>query len=738
MIGKVLASRYELRERLGEGGLSSVYKARHLLLDRDVVVKWVRTASDHERARLMRESRLLSGLSSHTDGVVGYLDFLQDQGELYLVTEYIRGQTLHERQQRGGLARPEILAVYARIAQVLAEVHAHGVTHRDLKPSNVMLAEGPEPRRVVLIDFGLAVEHTQFDALTGAGTVIGTPAYMSPEMVQGDAAAPASDVFALAVMLFEALTGTRPWPAEGFRQAAYAILSEPPALGELAGTALGGLIERMLSKDPAARPSAAQVAHALAAHAAGDTPAPEELERDVAEPRKAISTSPPPPLFQYIGTTPLPWLPDGPDSGQAYSIPADKPPTRPTTDVGQVIDNPSPIVPPRPIMHPDVHGVVEQDAPHDRPSVGLPVLAIAGGVLLAGGVGLAVVLLGARALVVLAALLSALAVVGSVVVAVRLVRARRALAQRSRPPASPRPAISRQIEERLRAIEARLEQMGKVSSSIAIEVGELQQHIDYARLEDIVRRSVLITVSELQVGAAASDVGKAIKALADVAKGDDDGAGSAPWYTRVSTWLTIGGLLVGFAGGAMGLVSTAGLWKPNTAPVIQSITAERKRATATAPVELHVDAVDADGTPLSYTYQATAGRISSNGPLAMLYLDGPVEDELIRIDVSVSDGKERVSRSVTLPVNRRPALVIQAPATATPGAAVGVTVNGPADPDGDALTYRWSVSAGQLGADSGRDATLTAPAGPGPVTVRCTVSDGWDTWELDAATVAIQ
>jgi hypothetical protein len=703
MIGKILASRYELRERLGQGGLSTVYKACNLATERDVVVKWVRTASDRERARLMRESRLLSRLSEHTDGVVRYLDFLQDEGELYLVTEYIPGQTLQELQLGRGRPRHELLALYGRIARVLHEVHELGVTHRDLKPSNVMLAEGTQPPRVVLIDFGLAVQNVELDELTGPGTIIGTPAYMSPEMLQGAAATPASDVFALAMMLFEALTGTRPWaPTANFAQSVYAILKEPPALGALAGTALGALIERMLSTDPTARPSAAEVAGVLGAQ--GANPLWQD-QLDV--------------FFPYGSPAPLPDVTRPVHPGR-----------RPTTDVGHRDPRP----PPPMIVRPPEPGGVHES--RDRPAEASvsPALPIAGGVVLATGAALAIYLLGQRAVIALAVLLAALGLVAAAVL-VRRVLARRA-EQRRAHGATLSPLISRQVEERLRAIEARLEQMGQVSSSIAIEVGELRPQLDYERLERIVRESVLITVSELQVGAAANDVGKAIKALADVAHRDDDSGG--PWYTRVSTWLTAGGLLVGFAGGAMGLVSSAGIWKPNTAPAIQSITAERKRATTTAPVELRVDALDADGTPLSYTYQATAGRITSNGPLALLYLDAPIKDELIRVDVSVSDGKERVSRSTTLPVNRRPALAIQAPATAAPGAAVPVTVHGTADPDGDALTYRWSASTGQLSPDSGRDAILTAPASPGTVHVRCTVSDGWDTWELDGAAVAIQ
>jgi hypothetical protein len=348
------------------------------------------------------------------------------------------------------------------------------------------------------------------------------------------------------------------------------------------------------------------------------------------------------------------------------------------------------------------------------------------------GVALPLYVLFRRSGVALAALMSLVipAAIVAVVMLVRLVIRRQRDRARSTPQGR---VIPEWVEDRLRVIEARLEEMGQVSGSVALQVGEIRPHLDYERLEQIVRQSVLLTVSELQVGAGAGDVGKAIKALADVAQ-----RGEGPWYTRLSTWLTAGDLLVGFAGGAMGLMSSAGIWRPNTVPTIQAFTADKKRATVTAPVELRVDAADTEGAPLSYTCRATAGRISGNGPLALLYLDPSVEDELVRVDVTVSDGKEQVSRSTTLTLNRRPALAIQSPATAATGAAILVTAGGPSDPDGDTLSYRWSASAGQLGPDTGRQATLTAPASPGTVHVRCTVSDGWETWDLDATTIAIQ
>jgi predicted Ser/Thr protein kinase len=682
-IGTIIGGHYQLRVRLSQDGLSNVYLAHDLKLSRDVVIKGVRTRSDRERARLMRESRVLARLAAHTSGVARYVDFVQDQDEFYLITEHLRGKTLDAWQQRPR-ERDEILAVYARMARVLHDVHQAGVAHRDLKPSNVIV----DPPRVVLIDFGLAVLAMETDELTGAGTFVGTPVYVSPEILQGQTATPASDIFALGVMLFEALTGERPW------YSLRGTLSQAPALGELEGTELGDLIAAMLDARPEARPSAREVADALDEHTGARPRVAREAPEEPAPP-------PPPPIAQAL-----------PGAGQPIAQPA--PPERLQPESTRMR-----ALPPVPAGRPAAPAATRSGAPH--------IAAAAAGI----GVAFCLYLLFHRSGLAMTALTSLL-LAAAIVAAVMLVRVaiRRRESARS---ATQSRVIPEWVEERLRIIEARLEDMGQVSSSVAVQVGEIRPHLDYERLEQIVRQSVLLTVSELQVGAGASDVGKAIKALADVAQ-----RGEGPWYTRVSTWLTAGGLFVGFAGGAMGLMSSAGIWRPNTVPTIQSFTTDKKRATITAPVELRVDASDTEGAPLSYTYQTTAGRISSNGPLALLYLDTSVDDELVRVDVTVSDGKERVSRSTSLPINRRPALALQAPATAAPGAAVAVTADGPPDPDGDALTYRWSASAGQLGPDTGRQATITAPASAGAVHVRCTVSDGWETWDLDGTTIVIQ
>ena len=659
--GTILAGRYELRERLAEGGLGTVWRGQDQRTGRYVVIKWERTRSKNERRRLVRESQMVAALAKHSTGVVQHLDFVQNQDDLYLVTEHIRGKTLEQWQSHEGQTRNEILAVYQRIAQVLHEIHQAGVVHRDLKPSNVMLAEGEHPRRVVLIDFGLAIMTSEEDELTGEGTVMGTPRYISPEILQGETATPASDIFALGVMLCEALIGRPPWPLNTFMQGLVAVLTAPPELGDLTGTPLGQLLTAMLAKDPKERPSAVQVMHALVA-----------AQQAPRIPTKSLDTS----------------------DSEARAI------------------------------------SVDEMAPAATPAAGrrwLPLGVAGAAAVIALLLGLYRVLpsgfrLGPAALLWLA--------IPAAVLLVGLGMRRRRSEQRT----VVAPALSSVVEARLHAIERRLAHMNEVSSSIVIELGELRPQLDHGKLERMLRESILIAVSELKVGAEAGDVSKAIKALADVAQRGDD----SPWHKRMSTWLTLGGLVVGVAGGSVGLMASAGIWKPNAPPAIRAITVDRERATRTAPIELRVDAMDPEGMPLSYEYATTVGHLASDGPLALWHPDPAASAGLVRIDVTVSDGAAHVSQSRTLRINRRPELALTAPASVARGTAIQVTADGPPDPDGDPLTYRWSMSAGQSQQETARQATLTAPAEPGVVQVRCTVSDGWETWDLDDKAIAIQ
>ena len=695
-IGMVIGERYALRELLGGGGLSYVYLAHDQELDREVVIKSVHDQDERSRALLMREARLLSSLGERSRGMVAYLDLVLDRGELYLVTEHIRGEPLSDWQARSHMPR-EIMALYEQIARVLAEVHAAGAVHRDLKPSNVMVVDGEGGPRAVLIDFGLAVSTQEEDTLTGVGTFMGTLAYINPEVAQGFEATPASDVFSLGCMLVEALTGHLPWSVSAGALAAYlqAVLTSPPDLSGLGYDALRKLLRAMLDKEPARRPAADQVAAELAANrveaeqaAAQDIPLPESW---------AVMRSV---MMQQA-------------SSDHVRLPFEP---RPTTAV--------------PGMRRRLGGWLTGDG------AAAWTLRLVLAVALVAGLGFLLVRYAGHGWRLSWTALSwaLVPLASALLLGLGLLRRRRerraAAAAAARGPAP----IPTGLDVRLHMIEERLARMGNISDSIALEIGQIRPQLDQDRLEKLVRESVLIALAETQVGADAGDVGKAIKALADLAPDE----GPTPWHRRMSTWLTVGGLFLGLAGGVLGLISSAGVWKPNAPPVIRAITTDKERATRAAPMELRVDATDPEGEALTYTYAASIGQVTSEGPLALWKPDAASTAELVRIDVVVSDGKERARQSRTLRINRRPALAIAAPAAAAPGDTIGLSVHGEPEPDGDRLVYEWRASRGRLGDAASSRTELTAPVEAGMVRVHCTVSDGWERWELDSAAIEIQ
>ena len=245
---------YRLGELIGAGGMGSVYSAVDTRLDRRVAIKiGVARYSD----RFQREARAISTLNHP------HICTLYDVGPDYLVMEFIEGCTLAAEIRKGPLA-PEVAIGYgAQIAGALAEAHARGIVHRDLKPGNIMITR----HGVKLLDFGLASMLTDA-ALTETRAVMGTPSYMAPEQVEGRAATAATDLFALGLVLYEMTTGHLPVPGASLGQ----MLSRGQTLsgGSHPGVApvprLNDLLNRLLQKDPAARPqSAAELAAELEA-----------------------------------------------------------------------------------------------------------------------------------------------------------------------------------------------------------------------------------------------------------------------------------------------------------------------------------------------------------------------------------------------------------------------------------------------------------------------------------------
>jgi hypothetical protein len=272
----LLAGKYRLASKLGEGAMGVVYRGTHEALRRDVAIKVLhaRFAGKPDfRLRFEREARVAAALDH--PGAVEVFDFGEQDGHLYLVMELLEGEPLRARVdfELPLLPLSEALGIARAIGDVLAAAHRIQLVHRDIKPENVFLARtGTAPYRVVVVDFGLAfiadAEAGDVGRLTDAGVLGGTPGYLSPEQAQGKPLGPAADVYALGCLLFELLTGGVPFVGPIAEVLTRHVYSPPPALMERnpaldAPVALIDLVTRMLDKSAATRPSAAQVVTTL-------------------------------------------------------------------------------------------------------------------------------------------------------------------------------------------------------------------------------------------------------------------------------------------------------------------------------------------------------------------------------------------------------------------------------------------------------------------------------------------
>jgi len=254
----VVGGRYELGALLGTGASAVVRRASDRVTGRMFAVKLFHAgASAHDRRRQQREMRALATL--HHPGLVELHDGGVEGDRPFIVTDLVEGPTLAERLEAGPLDADEVRRLGARLADALAHVHQGGIVHRDLKPANVLLgADGPR-----LADFGIAraVDGT---AVTGTGYVVGTAAYLAPEQVRGEWVGPEADVYALGLVLLESLTGRREYPG-ALVESATARLHRPPSIPDGLPASLHTAIQAATALDPAARPTAAQVAALLTA-----------------------------------------------------------------------------------------------------------------------------------------------------------------------------------------------------------------------------------------------------------------------------------------------------------------------------------------------------------------------------------------------------------------------------------------------------------------------------------------
>jgi tRNA A-37 threonylcarbamoyl transferase component Bud32 len=254
MIGKTI-SHYKILEKLGGGGMGIVYKARDQKLDRLVALKFLPpelTRNTEARARFVAEAKAVSSLQHANICTIHDIEEL-NEGQMFIVMEYYEGETLSRMIEGGPLSQDDALDIAIQVGRGLAEAHRHYVIHRDLKPANTMITRSG---RVQILDFGLA-KLAAGSARTKAGTVMGTAAYMSPEQLQGQRVDKRTDIWSLGVVLYQMLTGERPFRSEYEPGLAYAILNtEPVAANTLNQSVSDGTVEvlrKALAKDPARR-----------------------------------------------------------------------------------------------------------------------------------------------------------------------------------------------------------------------------------------------------------------------------------------------------------------------------------------------------------------------------------------------------------------------------------------------------------------------------------------------------
>src|SRR6516225_7839330 len=264
MTGKTI-SHYEALEKLGEGGMGAVFKARDTHLDRFVALKLLlpeAVANPDRRRRLVQEAKAASALNH--PNIIHVYDIDEADGVLFIAMEYVAGKTLDQLAGRRGLPLHEVLRYAAQMADALAAAHAARIIHRDLKPSNIIVTE---QGLVKVVDFGLAklaecsleetdaTETVRMDESprTDEGTIVGTVAYMSPEQAEGRKVDARSDIFSFGIVLYHMLTGRNPFqkPSRLATLSAIAAEEQKP-LGEIApGTPreLDRIVARCLRKD---------------------------------------------------------------------------------------------------------------------------------------------------------------------------------------------------------------------------------------------------------------------------------------------------------------------------------------------------------------------------------------------------------------------------------------------------------------------------------------------------------
>lgn len=258
---------YRLLREIGRGGMSVVYEALDTRAGQRVALKVLAlpfsvTAAQRSElvARFRREERAVTQLSH--PNIVAIQEIGERTGVHFIAMEFLPGESLRARLERGPLPLPEAGRVLAQIAAALTAVHEAGIVHRDVKPSNIMLLPDGSAK---LLDFGVA-RHSDDTAITSGGLVVGSPAYLAPEQVRGGTGTTASDVWALGVLLYEMLAGRPPFQATDVAAVMYQVIHEPPPSLSGLPPGMAKVLKRALDKTPERRfPSALALAEAFAA-----------------------------------------------------------------------------------------------------------------------------------------------------------------------------------------------------------------------------------------------------------------------------------------------------------------------------------------------------------------------------------------------------------------------------------------------------------------------------------------
>ena len=265
--GRILGGRYQLLELVGQGGMATIYRARDDQLGREVAVKVLRSEYGSDTAfvlRFKREAQAAAQLSH--PNVVGVYDTGMDDIGPYIIMELVTGGDLAGvLRERGPLPAAAAARIAQQIADALEAAHARGIVHRDIKPSNVLLSSGG---RVKVADFGIAQAFTEVQlTLTQPGMTMGSVHYFSPEQARGEIVTGASDVYSAGLVLFEMLTGMRPFGGDSAAAVAMARLTgqvpSPAMVRPDVPAALDGIVRWTLAPDPRARPTATELSMAL-------------------------------------------------------------------------------------------------------------------------------------------------------------------------------------------------------------------------------------------------------------------------------------------------------------------------------------------------------------------------------------------------------------------------------------------------------------------------------------------